>query len=178
LTVDLRGWGDSAPAPYPYEIASWGSPDRCLGYLSAALGDPLLTQRVRDALAALAYLRSVPAVDGQRVILSGHGLGGVVALLAAAAAGGVAGVVTQAAPQSFEALVAAERPTWPADAYLTDALLHLDLPELADALACPVRILDARDGEGHPVSPAESPSLGTAVRDLLEQLAGARGKES
>ena len=178
LTVDLRGWGDSAPAPYPYEIASWGSPDRCLGYLSAALGDPLLAQRVRDALAALAYLRSVPAVDGQRVILSGHGLGGAVALLAAAADGHVAGVVTQSAPHSFEALVAAERPAWPADAYLTDALLHLDLPELADALACPVQILDARDGEGHPVSPAESPSLGAAVRDLIEQLAQSHGKES
>jgi len=98
--------------------------------------------------------------------------------LAAAAAGDVAGVVMESAPQSFEALVVAERPAWPADAYLTDALQHLDLPELADALACPVQILDARDGEGHPVSPAESPSLGAAVRDLIEQLAQAIEKES
>jgi len=178
LAVDLRGWGDSAPAPYPYEIAGWGSPDRCLGYMSAALGDPVLIQRVRDALAALAYLRVLPAVAGKPVLITGHGLGGVVALLAAAADGDIAGVVTQSAPQSFEALVAAERPAWPADAYLSDALQHLDLPELADALACPVRILDARDGEGHSVSPAESPSLGAAVRDLLEQLAQAHDEES
>jgi len=178
LAVDLRGWGDSAPAPYPYEIAGWGSPDRCLGYMSAALGDPLLSQRVRDALAALAYLRALPAVAGKPIFISGHGLGGVVAILAAAAAGDVAAVVTQSAPQSFETLVAAERPAWPADAYLTNALLYLDLPELAGAFACPVHILDARDGEGHPISPAESLSLATAVRDLLDQLTQAHNEES
>jgi dienelactone hydrolase len=167
MAVDLRGWGDSAPAAYPFELASWGSPDRCLGYMSAALGDPLLAQRVRDALASLAYLRSLPEVSGDRVVLTGHGLGGAVALLAAAIDGSVAGVVTVGAPISFEALLEAETPSWPADAYLTDALRYLDLPELAQALDCPVRVLSPRDGLGGVLlSPDERP-YAEAVRAIF-----------
>ena len=36
LTVDLRGWGDTAPAMYPYEMAGWGGIDRYLAYATAA----------------------------------------------------------------------------------------------------------------------------------------------
>ena len=45
LTVDLRGWGDTTPAMYPYEMAGWGSVDRYLAYATAALGDPLFHAR-------------------------------------------------------------------------------------------------------------------------------------
>ncbi|MCX5758807.1 MAG: hypothetical protein NTU83_09950, partial [Candidatus Hydrogenedentes bacterium] len=58
MSVDLRGWGDSIPADLPYEMAGWGARDRWIAYVSAALGDPIFAMRVRDGMAALAYLRS------------------------------------------------------------------------------------------------------------------------
>ena len=159
LAVDLRGWGDTAPTLYPYELASWGRIDRTLAYMSNALGDPLLAQRIRDGLAALAYLRGRPEVNPDRLILSGSGLGGVVALHVAAIAGGVRGVVVWDSLVSFRSLLEAENYPWPADAFLPNALLHYDLPELAAALECPVWILNPLDGTGAPLSPAALAAL-------------------
>jgi len=146
LTIDLRGWGDSAPAVYPYEMAAWGGLDRYMAYASAALGDPIMSMRVRDALAALAYLRARPEVDAHEIVLSGCGLGGVVALFAAVIDGAVAGVVTWDALVSFRALLEEETYTWPADAFIPNVLRHFDLPELAVSLSCPVRSLNPLDG--------------------------------
>ena len=58
LTVDLRGWGDTSPSYAPFEVFPWGAPDRWLGYVSAAVADPVLGMRIRDGLVALAYLKS------------------------------------------------------------------------------------------------------------------------
>ena len=146
LTIDLRGWGDSAPALYPYEMASWGGLDRYMAYASAALGDPVMSMRVRDALAALAYLRARPEVDADEIVLSGCGLGGVVALFSAVIDGAVAGVVTWDTLVSFRSLLEEEAYAWPADAFIPHVLRSFDLPELAASLSCPVRILNPLDG--------------------------------
>jgi dienelactone hydrolase len=148
LTVDLRGWGDSDPAVYPYEMAGWGGVDRYLAYATAALGDPVLAMRVRDGLAALAYLRSRPDIDPARIVVTGCGLGGVVALLVAAADGSTAGLVTWDALVSFHSLLRTADYRWPADAFLPNALLYCDLPELVAALPCPAAVLNPRDGAG------------------------------
>ena len=136
LTVDLRGWGDSTPAVYPYEMAAWGGLDRYVAYASAALGDPVMSMRVRDALAALAYLRARPEVDAEAIVVTGCGLGGVIAMFAAAIDGEVAGVVTWDVLVSFRALLEEEAYTWPADAFMPNVLRHFDLPELAASLSC------------------------------------------
>lgn len=154
LTVDLRGWGDSAPAIYPYEMASWGGLDRYVAYATAALGDSVMGMRTRDALAALAYLRNRPEVDRTQVVVSGCGLGGVVALLVAAIDGAVAGVVTWDSLVSFRALLEEEHYMWPADAFIPHVLRHFDLPELAASLPCPVRRISLRDGRGRPARSA------------------------
>jgi dienelactone hydrolase len=111
--------------------------------------------RIRDALAALAWLRARPEVDAGQIVISGAGLGGVVALHAAAIDGGLAGVVILDGLSSFRSLLGAERYPWPADAFLPNVLRHYDLPELAATLACPVRIHHLRDGAGKPARGAE-----------------------
>jgi cephalosporin-C deacetylase-like acetyl esterase len=158
LSVDLRGWGDTTPAVYPYEMAAWGGLDRYVAYATAALGDSIMGMRTRDALAALAYLRSRPEVDGTRIVVSGCGLGGVVAFFVAAIDGAVAGVVTWDSLVSFRALLAEETCTWPADAFIPHVLRYFDLPELAASLPCPVRTINPRDGYGRPLPPADASS--------------------
>lgn len=147
FSVDLRGWGDSAPAMYPYEITSWGSSDRCLAYMSAALGDHVMSMRIRDALAALAYLRTRSEVGNEKIILSGCGLGGIVALHAASIDGNVQGVAVWDSLASFRILLEAEQYVWPADAFMPMVLKHYDLPELAASLKCPVKIRNPLDGD-------------------------------
>lgn len=153
FAVDLRGWGDTAPAMYPYEMPGWGSVERYLAYATAALGDPIMAMRVRDALAALAWLRTRPEVG--RIVLTASGLGGMVALHAAAIAGNLAGVVIRDGLSSLRSLLAAERYPWSPEAFFPNLLRHYDLPELVAALDCPVHLLGLRDGTGQPPDEAE-----------------------
>jgi dienelactone hydrolase len=148
LTVDLRGWGDTAPAMHPYEIACWSGLDRYMAYATAALGDPVMGMRTRDALAALAWLRSRAEADPDRVVLSGCGLGALVALQAAAVVGDIAGVVLWNTLSSFRSLIAAQSYPWPAETFVPNVLCHFDLPELAASVPAPVRVHNLRDGGG------------------------------
>lgn len=150
LTIDLRGWGDTAPAMYPYEIAGWGSIDRYLAYATAALGDPVMAMRIRDGLATLAWLRTRPEVDPDHIALTGCGLGALAALHVAAIDGRPAGVTVWETLSSFGSLLAAEKYPWPADAFMPRVLRHYDLPELVSALPCPVSVVGLRDGAGNP----------------------------
>ncbi len=187
FTVDLRGWGDTAPAMYPYEMAGWGGLDRYAAYATAALGDPIMAMRIRDALAALAWLRARPEVDHARIVITGSGAGAIVALHVAAIDGGLAGVVTMQGLSSFRSLIAAEHYPWPADAFLPNALKHYDLPDLANALSCPAHFLGLRAGDGAPAAGAElavyrkfqatiapnaaESALGAAVESMMSQKA-------
>ncbi|HLV37227.1 MAG TPA: acetylxylan esterase [Spirillospora sp.] len=166
FAVDLRGWGDTYPALYPYELASWGGIDRILAYMSAALGDALLAQRVRDGLAALAYLRT--RVDPDGIILTGSGLGGVVALHVAAFAPQLRGVVTWDMLASFQQLLETENYVWPADAFLPNVLRYYDLPELAAALPWSVHQINLLDGSGQPLTGSEGDFV-QVLRQMVEQ---------
>lgn len=168
LTVDLRGWGDTAPAMYPYEMAGWGSVDRYLAYATAALGDPIMAMRIRDALSALAWLRARPEVDQDGIVVTGCGVGAIVALHIAAIDAELAGVVAWEGLSSFRSLIAAELYPWPADAFLPNALKHYDLPDLAAAAACPVRLLGLRDGVGAAMADDET----RAYREAPQVKAG------
>lgn len=172
LTVDLRGWGDTAPAMYPYEMAGWGSLDRYAAYATAALGDSLMAMRTRDALAALAWLRTRTETDPARLVLTASGIAGVVALHVAAIDGGLAGVVIWDGLSSLRSLIAAERYPWPAEAFLPNALKHYDLPALANGAGCPVKLLGLRHGTGARVDKIETASYREAPQVAVSADAG------
>jgi pimeloyl-ACP methyl ester carboxylesterase len=148
LSVDLRGWGDTETAMYPFELAGWGSIDRYLAYASAALGDPLMSMRIRDGLASLAYLRSRSEVDSDGIVITGCGLGGIVALHVAAIDTRIKGVLVWDTLYSFMSLLEIEDYTWPHDTFVPNVLLQYDLPELISALTVPVSVLNPLDGRG------------------------------
>ena len=146
LSVDLRGWGDSAPAPVPYDMAGWSGIDRSICYMSACLGDHVLAQRVRDAACALAWLAARPQVDADNIALMGRGLGGVVALMAATLTGRARSVVTLDMLASFQELTETGPYAWSQEAFMSGVLTRFDLPELAGALACRVVLVNPMDG--------------------------------
>lgn len=149
LAADLRGWGETAMAPHPYESVSWGGPDRFAAYIGAALGDAPAAMRVRDAWL---LTRAVP--PRRRTVLSACGAAGPVALhLAALLPGAFSAVVLRDAPASYAALLATEDFAWPHDLILPGVLRHYDLPQLATAAGCPVHWLNPLDGARQPAAP-------------------------
>lgn len=150
LSVDLRGWGDTAAAMYPYEMACWGSVDKYLAYTSAALGDSIMAMRIRDGLAALAYLRSRPEVNNDCIVITGCGLAAVVALHVALIDGDVKGVVTWDGLVSFKSLLESESYVWGADTFMPNVLPKYDLPRLVAAMNGSVSVLNSLDALGGP----------------------------
>ena len=156
MSVDLRGWGDSRPAPTAYDLAGWSGPDRWPTYMANALNDGLLGQRVRDAVASVRWLIEQPNVDAGRLMIAGHGMGSIVALMAAAALPPVTGVVCMEGPLSIESAVAAEHPGWPLDIFHPAILRHLDVPDLIAALPN-VLCVNTRDGSGKVIASSATP---------------------
>ena len=157
LVPDLPGWGDTEPAMAPYAMAGWGSMDRLTAYLSCALGDGILAIRTRCAAAMVTYMIEERGVEEGRVVLVGRGLGGAVALMAAALCGHVLrGVATWSGLASFQSLTESEEYTWPAAAFLPDALAHFDLPDLVRDLAMPVAVLNPLNAVRQPMAAPEA----------------------
>ena len=158
LTVALRGWGDTAPADLPYEIAGWGNPSRWIAYVSAAAGDPVLAMRIRDGLASLAYLRDRGEIDPSRIVVGGYGMGGVVALHVAAIDGRIAGAFCIDGLASFESLAVSQNYTWSHEDFYPGVLCEYDLPELAASLDRPLLIANPLDAVKEPLTPSVAES--------------------
>ncbi|MBE9510043.1 MAG: alpha/beta fold hydrolase [Bacteroidetes bacterium] len=167
LVPDLPGWGNSLPALTPYALVGWGSMDQFTAYLSCALGDGILAIQSRCTANLVQYLIREKNVDPGNIILVGHGLGGVVALLAGAVCQEeIGGIVCWSSLAGFQSLAEDENYTWPSAAFLPDALRFFDLPEVVRALdACTVLILNPLDAGQRSLSPSEALSLFSPVGD-------------
>jgi len=152
FSVDLRGWGDSRPCLLPFEIPSWGSTNRFFAYSTAALGDGSMHMRVRDGLAALAFLRAQPWTSESPVIVSGCGLGGIVASYVAAIDRELKGVVLWDCLRSFEDLLNADDSRWSPEVFIPQTLIHYDLSELLGAVTCPVHWINPLDAMKNPLA--------------------------
>lgn len=112
--------------------------------------------RIRDGLAALAWLRARPEVDPARILVGGHGGGALAALHVAAAAADLEGVFARDFPASFAALVRAPDYTWSQDLFFPRVLRHYDLPGLAASLRVPVLLVNPLDARKQPLAEARA----------------------
>ncbi|MCC6694720.1 MAG: hypothetical protein IT365_03715 [Candidatus Hydrogenedentes bacterium] len=156
LTVDVRGWGDSRAADERYDMAGWGSRERWLAYVNAALGDSVMAMRIRDGVAALVHLRCRPEIDPERIVIGGRGLGAAIALHVAAIDGKAAGMFALDGLASFESLASSESYTWSPEAFYPNVLIHYDLPELVAALPMPVLIANPLDAAKNPLGQGDA----------------------
>jgi dienelactone hydrolase len=147
LTVDCRGWGDTAPAHIAYDMPGWAGRDRWMAYVSAALGDSVFAMRVRDGLAALAWLRAQPEIDPGRVSVGGRGMGAVVAAHVAAVAGDCARLAMLEPLAAFGLLAESEAYAWDHEAFAPGVLKRYDLPQLVNGLTAPVLIVNPLNAE-------------------------------
>jgi dienelactone hydrolase len=153
FSIDVRGWGDTSMAFAPNDILSWCTPERWAASIGIGLGDPVLVMRLRDCLAALAYLRSRPEVAPERIIVGGSGEGSLLAAHLCALDRDLRGLMINDFPASFELLATtSERSAWSETTMLPNVLQFYDLPELIAALDIPVLLLNPLDSVRAPLS--------------------------
>jgi hypothetical protein len=168
FSVDLRGWGDTKPTLLPYESPSWGSTERFFAYSTAALGDSTMQMRVRDGLTALGFLRKYEKTRECPVIVTGCGMGGIIAAHVAAIDRKAGGVFIWDSLRAFEDLLRAEDCAWSPEIFVPGVLQHYDIPELLNAASCPVHWINPLDGMKASAEEAQ-------LTDLAESI-GARAQ--
>ena len=159
LTVDLPGWGDTRPAPSPFDVVGWGGVDRWMGYLSAATGESVMAMRLRDAVRVVDFVQRAWRMPAARITIGGYGLGATIAGLAACLHGRLGGVLLLDPLANFAGLAAARKSIWPHDAYFPGILGAVDLPEALALQPAPVLVVGARDTQGR--------TLGTKARKIF-----------
>ncbi len=154
--------------------------DQFTAYLSCALGDGILAIQSRCTANLVKYLIREKNMDPGNIILAGHGLGGVVALLAGAVCQEEIGaIVCWSSLASFQSLAEEENYTWPSAAFLPDVLRFFDLPEVVRALdTYPVLILNPLDAGQRSLSPSEAMALFSPVGDNVRIVPGCQPSDA
>ena len=136
LSVDLRGFGETAPRQSAKLTSEMLNDQYINGMLAMYIGRPLLGQRVEDLLTALNVLRARGDVNGDAVDLVGVGRAGPIALHAAALEPRFSAVTVRDSIGSWINGVVA-KPLEPnlIDHVVPSALMRYDLPDLKRALA-------------------------------------------
>jgi pimeloyl-ACP methyl ester carboxylesterase len=147
------------------------------------MGDPVLAMRIRDGLATLAYLRTRKEIDPGKIVVGGHGMGGVVAMHVAAIyaamdahAPHLAGVFEIDAPATFESFAATQEYAWSPEDFFPSVLRYYDLPQLARSLKVPALIINplgaAKEAIGQQTaSELYNPGGGLEIRTGLDSAA-------
>lgn len=166
LSIDASGFGELEMEPTAYDLASWNDIERIVTYLSISAGRPVMGLRVRDALAALAYLRGRDDVDPERLMVGGAGIGAIVALHAALLAPDVRRVVMLGGLSHYGAMTERFPFAWRQSIILPQVLRHYDLPDIAGALPGAVTVLNPLDAARETVPAEQAAQLyaGVAAR--------------
>jgi cephalosporin-C deacetylase-like acetyl esterase len=145
LSIDPRGWGESAP-----EKRSGGySAIWQLAQRGMLIGKPLAGMQVYDVLRAFDYLTSLPEVDARQVTVKGVGNGGVIALYAGALEPAIAAVESVDAIASYMTIARAAKHSGVIDIVVPGVLKDFDLPDVAGLIAPrPLHISSVQAGSG------------------------------
>jgi cephalosporin-C deacetylase-like acetyl esterase len=135
-SIDVSGFGELAPRPVWHDVAPWCDIERTLTYLSVAADRSIMGLRVRDALHAWHYMRSLPEVDPNRLVLAGKGLGATVALLASMLIGPFDKLVLWDSLLNYQALTEEFPFAWKQSVVVPDILRHYDLQDLLRNAPC------------------------------------------
>jgi cephalosporin-C deacetylase-like acetyl esterase len=166
LALDLRGQGETAPAPAPKKPPLFGV-DYREAFMALHLNRPLLGQRVVDLMAVVAHLA---AIEKNGIELIGAGKAGAVALHAAALDARIASLTLERSLVSWSAVVRTPISHDQLSNAVPGALAVYDLPELASLVVPRVlRVEAAVDGVGKPVAAAELEAVWSPARRAYER---------
>jgi cephalosporin-C deacetylase-like acetyl esterase len=166
LSIDVSGLGELAPQPTSYDMASWNDIERILTYLSVAASCPVMGLRIRDAMYAVNYLRSLEGVDADNIIVAGRGIGAITALHAAFLSGHTCRLVLWDMLSNYRAMTERFPFTWPQSVIIPGILRVYDLPELLRYISGEVLILNPRDAARNKITDASARKLYGETKDI------------
>ncbi|HVF09205.1 MAG TPA: hypothetical protein VNA16_00275 [Abditibacteriaceae bacterium] len=124
IAADLRGFGELAPEPSPFDVFGWCGIDRALCDMLLLCGESAVGGQIHDALRVLEW------AGAEEAVLYGQGEAALPALFAGLLHPSVRKVVLDSFLCSFEILATAPAPVWLRYAYIPDVLKRFDLPAL------------------------------------------------
>ncbi len=142
LAIDVRGMGETSPAPLPVKPGYFGVDFR-ESYLALHLNRPLLGQRVYDVLAVMEYLQGEQTTFAKTVYVWGIAGAGPVALHAGAIDSRFRGVVTNRSVVSWAEVVRSPINYNQLTNVVPGALKVYDLPDLAGLIAPRITTIQA-----------------------------------
>ncbi len=139
VAVDVRGIGSTRP-PHPdmdppSSFTNLENAQTAMAYWLWELNESLLGMRVLDVIRTVDYALSRTDVSRAGVQLIGKGRGALWALFAAALDPRILATVCEGGLLSYQCLTQSDRYLYSADVFIPDVLNHLDLPQVAAAVA-------------------------------------------
>ncbi len=140
VAVDVRGIGETRPAHNPASSASGEfrqlfDLETAMAYMAWFTDQSLLGMRVQDVVRSVDYVTSRKDADARHLHVIGKGMGGLWCLYAAALDSRIRSLISVQSLLSYRSLTQVDRYRYGADVFVPDALLHLDLPQVAAAIA-------------------------------------------
>jgi cephalosporin-C deacetylase-like acetyl esterase len=138
ISIDTRGWGESAPRPK--SAGGYSSPYQT-AMRALLVGKNMPGMQTVDVLRAFDYVKSRPDVNNARVSITGKGKGGILGLYAAVLEPRIASVTSIGAPESYMSIVRMKMHDEITDLIVPGVLRDFDLPDLVKALGsrCTIR---------------------------------------
>jgi dienelactone hydrolase len=153
LSIDISGLGELKPQPTSYDMAWWNDIERILTYLSISSGKPIMGLRVRDAHAALNYLKSREDIDENRIIIAGRGIGAIVAIHTSLFAKRFQKLILWDMLVNYKAMTEQFPFHWPQSIIIPDILKYYDLQDLLEVILCEEKIvINPLDAQRKPVN--------------------------
>jgi len=140
VAVDVRGIGQTEPSHGPQfagdsEFRQLFDVETALAYMAWYMDQSLLGMRVQDVVRSVDYIASRADADAQHLRVIGKGMGGLWCLYAAALDPRIRALICVRSLISYRSLTQVDRYRYGADIFVPDVLLHLDLPQVAAAIA-------------------------------------------
>jgi dienelactone hydrolase len=136
LAIDPRGTGETSEGLVPRDYRAFlTGTDASLFYGAVRAGTSLPGMRVRDVLAARAFLESRAEIDSRRLGVLGLGSGGTLATLAASLDARIKVAVASGGLLSFDAIAATGTSTHRLTELVPAVLESFDLPDVAALVA-------------------------------------------
>lgn len=139
IAADVRGIGETRSSRYSsLSSGVFGQlfdTDTSMAYEAWSIDRSLLGMRVQDVIRSVDYAMQREGVDGRNLHLIGKGTAGLWCLYAAALDARISSLVCVRSLLSYRSLAQVDRYLYGADVFVPQILLHLDLPQVAAAVA-------------------------------------------
>ncbi len=180
IAADVRGIGETSVRGMTSlscgEFGQLFDRNTSMAYAAWWMNESLLGMRVRDVLRCVDYAMQRPGADHQHLHVIGKGQAGLWSLYAAALDNRIKSLMCVDSLVSYRSLAQVDRYLYGADIFVPEILQHLDLPQIAAAVAPrPLTLLEPRNPMKEPVSSSVADGEYQETRDIY-RLSGADGQ--